>query len=67
MKAEFCNICGSKLDDIDSLQNFRIHRVCGYGSKYDMEEIDLVLCCGCFDKIVDSCAIPPLVSDQKGA
>lgn len=58
-----CNICGKDLDLFDMQEDFTIHRRVGYGSKYDLNEIKICFCCGCFDRIVDSCKISPLIGE----
>lgn len=55
-----CNCCGRPLSEWDMQENFHIHTSVGYGSKYDGEEIDLRMCCECFDYLVDSCAVSPV-------
>lgn len=55
-----CNGCGKPLDEWDMQEDFHIHTTVGYGSEHDMEEVDLRLCCNCFDKLVDSCTVSPV-------
>ena len=62
MNIRYCNICGSKMDCWDVQEDYTIHTRAGYGSKYDEEDIELHICCDCMDKIIDSCAISPIVS-----
>jgi hypothetical protein len=54
-----CNHCGSQMDEWDIEEDYHIHTTVGYGSAYDGDEIDLRLCCKCFDKLVGECAVPP--------
>jgi len=35
----------------------------GYGSKYDLSEVNLQLCCDCFDQLADECEISPVVRE----
>ena len=56
-----CNLCGRPFDMWDIQEDYSIHKTCGYGSRYDMETIDLHLCCDCFDKIVSSCKASPVL------
>jgi hypothetical protein len=61
----FCNVCGKPIDQICEDQAVvSIHNRIGYGSKYDGDEIDLDICCDCFDKLIDDftekCAINPI-------
>lgn len=58
-----CNVCGRELGDFDLQQDFHLHRVCGYGSKYDLTELDITFCSDCFDHIVDSCVVSPVVRE----
>lgn len=60
-----CNICGNPLDEWDLQEDFTIHTVVGYGSKYDLSEVDLRMCCACFDAIVDTCKISPLLEGEQ--
>ena len=57
-------MCGKQFDFWDEQQNFDFDRSVGYGSKYDMRDIRLRLCCGCFDKLMDyirpRCAVDPV-------
>ncbi len=46
-------MCGKKFDTWDEQENFGIHSIPGYGSKYDGDRIELDLCCECFDKVMD--------------
>ena len=62
MNIRYCNICGSKMDVWDVQEDYTIHTRIGYGSKYDEEEIELHICCDCMDKLIDNCAISPLIS-----
>lgn len=55
-----CNMCGKEFDMWDEQEDFSIYREIGYGSKYDMESLELDLCCECMDKIIDSCKISPV-------
>lgn len=66
-KTIICNKCGKQFDFWDTQENFDIHTVCGYGSKFDGEEIELDLCCSCFDKLVEECAISPLKKNEREA
>ncbi len=59
-----CNCCGKPLDEFDIQENFHIHTRVGYGSVHDTEEIDLRLCCNCFDGIVDNCEVSPVVGGE---
>lgn len=55
-----CNRCGRELDFWDVQEDFTIHRHIGYGSVHDGDIVNLHLCCGCFDKIVDECKVSPV-------
>lgn len=60
-----CNMCGKDFNNCDSAFDFGIHRIIGYGSKYDGDDIDLDLCPECFDKFIhrlkEDCRIDPIV------
>ena len=49
-----CSMCEKELDEFDLQEKFSFKRYIGYGSKYDMNILDVKLCCGCFDKILDT-------------
>lgn len=59
-----CSVCGKTFDFWDNQEDFCFERYIGYGSKYDMEHIQLNLCCDCFDKVLDwllpQCSIDPM-------
>ena len=62
-----CSMCGKTLDFLDTQQNLVIHKDMKYGSKYDLHTVHLQLCCECFDNLVDSCKVSPVlggVSDE---
>lgn len=62
MRKMFCNLCGKEYGDINQDYNdeFSIHTMIGYGSKYDMHILKLDLCSSCMDKLIDQCVIPPV-------
>jgi hypothetical protein len=60
-----CNVCGKKFNMLDDQENFGIHTdEIGYGSRYDGKQINLDMCCKCFDKlmseIIPKCKINPI-------
>lgn len=61
--APVCNMCGAKLDFFDEQENYGFDYYVGYGSKHDMEHIKARFCCNCFDKIIDSCKISPVMGE----
>lgn len=62
MKSIRCNLCGKSFDFWDEQENYVVHRIIGYGSKHDGDCIDLHVCCGCMDALIDSCEISPVTS-----
>lgn len=60
-----CNVCGKKFDFWDTQENYNIFTHCGYGSKHDGEIVDLDICCDCFDKMIDSCVVSPILRDER--
>lgn len=58
MTRRICNMCGKDFDIWDEQEDFSIHTRAGYGSEFDEEEIDLDLCCGCFDHMMLEYIIP---------
>ena len=59
-----CNMCGKEFTMWDEQENRGVHDQFGYGSKHDGDNIDLDLCCDCFDKVMDwiipQCKINPI-------
>lgn len=62
-EARYCNHCGKLLDEWDLQEDFSIHKIVGYGSIHDGEEIELRLCCDCFDKAVEECELSPIIRE----
>lgn len=64
-----CNMCGKAFDIWDIQANFCYRSHIGYGSIYDGEMVDVSLCCGCFDKIMNviipMCQEPPIKDIQS--
>lgn len=48
-----CTMCNKIFDEWDLQEDFSWHKWIGYGSKYDLNKLDLDLCCDCFDKVLD--------------
>ncbi len=49
-----CSMCGKEFDDLDIQENNHIVHCFGYGSKYDLNILDIHLCIDCFDKMIDT-------------
>lgn len=65
MKSIVCNMCGKELDIFDRQENFTIKRErIGYGSVHDGDGLDMRLCCSCLDKLVESCAVDPVIESD---
>jgi hypothetical protein len=47
-----CTMCNRILNESDINGDFSYHKWIGYGSRYDENRLDLVLCGNCFDKVV---------------
>ena len=64
-----CNMCGKEFDEMDDQENFGFHYRAGYGSEFDDDNINLDLCCKCFDElmryIIPKCKYNP-VRNQNG-
>lgn len=62
-----CNLCSKEFNEWDEQENFGIHTRVGYGSRFDGDNIDLDLCCECFDKLmgrlVSECKIKPITEN----
>ncbi len=56
-----CNFCGKEMDEFDIMSGFTISKKIGYGSIHDGEEVDLKLCCACFDRVTHACVIDPFI------
>lgn len=48
-----CNMCGKEFDIWDEQENLCFEHKIGYGSVHDGEQVNLNLCCDCFDKVID--------------
>lgn len=60
-----CDMCGKEFDEFDKQEMFCIYQSeIGYGSKFDGDNIDIDLCCCCFDKLMDEYVIPKLSKDH---
>ena len=60
-----CNRCGKELDVYDLQQNFTIHTKIGYGSIYDGDTVYYQLCCDCFDRAAEECAVFPIIEEDE--
>ena len=58
--AIYCNKCGKEMDDVDIYGELKYVGMMPYGSKYDMEHVEMHLCIECLDELVDSCVISPI-------
>ena len=56
-----CNFCVKEMDEFDVMSDFTISKKIGYGSVHDGEEVDLKLCCACFDRVTHACVIDPFI------
>lgn len=56
-----CNKCGKEFDMWDTSEHFHIYQKCGYGTKFDGDDLELDLCCACIESLIDSCAISPII------
>ena len=64
MLVKRCNMCGEEIGSLRTLDcndDFSIHTIIGYGSKYDGFALDIDFCSDCMDKIIDQCHIPPVI------
>lgn len=64
-----CNKCGKEIDKLDWECNpFSLEHQFGYGSGYDMLNLQLDLCSTCQDSIatylIKNCKISPIVEDS---
>ena len=56
----YCNYCGKEFDFTDSILGFHAEQRLGFGSIYDGDLFYIDLCCGCLDRLIDSCKITPI-------
>lgn len=61
-----CNLCGDKLRLCDLRNRFVIDRQISYGSEYNGSRVVLRMCCSCFDRLVEGCAITPIDQTKTG-
>ena len=56
-----CDLCGKFLNEYDEQEKFGLHYdSIGYGSKYDGCNINIDMCCECFDKMMKDYIQPRL-------
>lgn len=61
MKIHKCDLCGKFFNAYDEQEEFGLHYChIGYGSKYDSCDIDIDMCCDCFDKMMEEYVEPRL-------
>ena len=65
----YCNFCGKEFNEWDKQEDFGFNYMVGYGSTFDMTELELHLCCDCFDKtmneyIIPHCKINPIIDED---
>ena len=53
-----CNKCGKEISHVGffGIKDYTMP----YGSKYDFDTLNLVLCVDCLDELVDGCVISPI-------
>ena len=66
MKIYKCDLCGKPFNEFDEQEAFGLHyNSIGYGSKYDGCNIDVDLCCDCFDILMSEYIEPKLMSEHN--
>lgn len=67
-KTERCNVCGRRVNPGEGFGFVKVTDVLGYGSKHDMELLNMNICYSCIDYLVNHCKINPFDSgvDQNG-
>lgn len=61
MKIHKCDLCGKFFNEWDNQEEFGLHyNNVGYGSQFDGFNIDIDMCCDCFDKMMVDYLIPKL-------
>lgn len=65
-KQTVCNLCGKIVDERMIECQFSLHTMMAYGSRHDGDLLDIDLCPGCADKVIEElqekCKIPVLTS-----
>lgn len=56
-----CNKCGKTFNTWDTEEGFSFYTRLGYGMSHDGDILELDLCCGCMEELIDSCVISPIV------
>lgn len=60
-----CDFCGKQFTVFDEQENFGLHYSnVGYGSHYDGCDINVDLCCDCFDKMMKEYVIEKLINKE---
>lgn len=62
-KKIICNKCGKTFNEWDTHEDFSIYKHLGYGTKYDGDYLQLDICCGCMEKLIEECAISPITEN----
>lgn len=57
-----CNKCGKEFDIWDMQENFTLTRNLGYGTTHDGETLQIHMCCECMEKLIEECAVSPIVN-----
>lgn len=64
MQVKICNVCGKPFNEWDNQEDFNLHYIIGYGSRYDGGRLNLDFCCECFDNFLDyilpQCSLPAI-------
>lgn len=63
-KRVLCNLCGSSFSFFDDAQGYSIYKDIGYGSDFDGNKLELDICVGCMDELINKCAINPVTTDE---
>ena len=57
-----CNICGQAFNSFDKIEDYAIHKErCGYGSRFDGDELDMHICLSCMNNLIDKCKVSPIM------
>lgn len=63
MAKNVCNCCGKELGDYDQDYDYTFVVRMGYGTSHDLEYAEIHMCCACLDKLVEGCAVNPIVGE----
>ena len=58
MMKHVCNMCGRDFDMWDEQDGLMVNQRLGYGSRFDGHNLQLDLCCVCYDELMGEYLLP---------